>query len=560
MLQKHFGYYLRYLDHDIPAGLVVFLVAVPLCLGIALASGAPPIAGVISGIVGGIVVSILSGSQLAVSGPAAGLTVIIAAAIEKLGGLEPFLVAVVLAGLLQLGMGFLRAGVIGAFFPSAVIKGMLAAIGLILIMKQLPHAIGYDAEAESDLSFVETDSSLELQSITDALSAVSPGAAIVSLGSLAIMLLWESPIVKRRERLALLPGPLVAVTFGIAYNFVAANLTPWLAIGSQHLVNLPAIFGPIEFAQKLNFPDFSALANPSVYVTAATIALIASLETLLSLEAIDKLDPLKRTASVDQELKAQGIGNILSGMLGGLPMTAVIVRASASINAGAHTKVASFVHGVLLLLSAMFLAFVLNMIPLACLASILLLTGYKLAKPALFKEVYSKGFNQFAPFVVTVVAILATDLLLGMAIGMAVGLFFVLRANYHEAISLTRDGNNYLLRLQKDVSFLNKALLRGYLERVEENGYVIIDGAKASFIDQDILETLQDFIKAAGDSGITVELKNVRGLSTNGAAATAVSQNRGDTHGDRSAQGRQTIGGPSVPPPREPGETVSVSH
>lgn len=530
MLQKHFGYYLRYLDHDIPAGLVVFLVAVPLCLGIALASGAPPMAGVVSGIVGGVVVSILSGSQLAVSGPAAGLTVIVAAAIEKLGGLEQLLVAVVLAGVLQLAMGYLKAGVIGAFFPSAVIKGMLAAIGLILIMKQLPHAVGYDAEAESDLSFVETDSSMSLQSIMDALGAVSPGAVLVSLGSLAIMILWESQIVKSRKRLALLPGPLVAVTFGVAYNFIASHLTPSLAIASQHIVNLPAIFGPIEFGRKLTFPDFGALANPSTYVTAATLALIASLETLLSLEAIDKLDPLKRTASTNQELKAQGVGNIVSGMLGGLPMTAVIARASANIDAGAHTKVSSFVHGVLLLMSAMFLASVLNLIPLACLASILLLTGYKLAKPTLFKSVYEKGFDQFAPFVVTVVAILATDLLLGMAIGMAVGLFFVLRANYHEAITLTRDGNNYLLRLQKDVSFLNKALLRGYLARVEENGYLIVDGAKASFIDQDILETLQDFIKAAADSGITVELKNVRGLSLNGGgtAAQASSHGSGD--------------------------------
>jgi MFS superfamily sulfate permease-like transporter len=559
VLQKHFGYYLRYLDHDIPAGLVVFLVAVPLCLGIALASGAPPFSGVIAGIIGGVIVSIFSGSQLAVSGPAAGLTVIVATAIEKLGGLEPFLVSVVLAGLLQLAMGFLRAGVIGAYFPAAVIKGMLAAIGIILIMKQLPHAIGYDAEAESDLSFVETDSSMSLQSIADALSAISPGAAIVTAGSLAIMLLWESPTIKRRKLLSLMPGPLVAVTFGVVYNLLSAKLTPALSIASQHLVNLPAIFGPLEFGKQLTFPDFSALANPSVYVTAVTLALIASLETLLSLEAIDKLDPLKRTASTDQELKAQGIGNILSGMLGGLPMTAVIVRASANINAGAHTKVASFVHGVLLLLSAMFLSVVLNMIPLACLAAILLLTGYKLAKPKVFKEVYLKGFNQFAPFVVTVVAILATDLLMGMAIGMAVGLFFVLRANYHAAITLTRDGNNYLLRLHKDVSFLNKALLRGILERVDENGYVIVDGAKASFIDQDILETLQDFIKASGDSNITVELKNVRGLSGNGAAPPVV-QNNDETRPDPSSPGPQPAGASPATPPRGPSETLSMSH
>lgn len=521
MLHKHLDYYVRHLKHDIPAGVVVFLVAVPLCLGIALASGAPPFTGVVSGIVAGLVVSLVSGSQLSVSGPAAGLTVIVATAIEKLGGLEPFLMTVALAGLMQLAMGYLRAGVIGAYFPATVIKGMLAAIGLILIMKQLPHAVGYDADAEADLSFLETDSQSPFATMFASLKAISAGAAIVSAVSLAIMIAWESPLIKRNKILALAPGPLIAVMFGIGYNLLTQSAFPSIAIASQHLVNLPQIFGPIEFTRHFTFPDFSQWANPQVYVTAATIALVASLETLLSLEAVDKLDPLKRTASTNQELKAQGVGNLLCGLLGGLPMTAVIVRSSASINAGAHTKVAGLVHGVLLLLSAMFLASLLNLIPLACLASVLLLTGYKLAKPALFKDVYKKGFNQFAPFIVTIVAILATDLLKGMAIGMAVGLYFVLRANYHAAITLTQDGKNYLLRLQKDVSFLNKALLRDYLERIGENGYVIVDGTKASFIDQDILETLHDFIQAASDDGIRVELKNVRGLppSGNGSAA-----------------------------------------
>jgi MFS superfamily sulfate permease-like transporter len=527
VLHKHLRYYTRYLDHDLPAGLVVFLVAVPLCLGIALASGAPPFSGIIAGIIGGLVVSLVSGSQLSVSGPAAGLTVIVATAIEQLGGLPPLLLAVMLAGVFQLIMGFLGAGVIGAYFPSAVIKGMLAAIGLILIMKQLPHAIGCDAEADRDLSFDEANSHEIWRTIAESLTAFSPGAVLVSLASLAIMIFWESPAIKRNNVLALAPGPLVAVVFGVAYNLVIGKLAPDLAIAAQHLVNLPSIFGPVEFAGQLTFPDFSFLTNPQIYVVAATLALVASLETLLSLEAVDKLDPLKRTAPTDQELKAQGVGNILSGALGGLPITAVIVRSSASINAGAHTKVASFVHGVLLLGSAMFLSGVLNLIPLACLAAILLLTGYKLAKPAMFMEVYRKGFNQFAPFIVTVAAILATDLLTGMAIGMAVGLCFVLRANFHAAITLTRDGNNYLLRLQKDVSFLNKALLRDYLEQVEENGYLIVDGAKASFIDQDILETLQDFLRAAPDSNISVQIKNVRGLSPGNSVVTAPAA-RGD--------------------------------
>jgi MFS superfamily sulfate permease-like transporter len=310
---------------------------------------------------------------------------------------------------------------------------------------------------------------------------------------------------------------LVAALFGIFYNSVAQTLFPSLAIAPQHLVNLPAIFGPIEFAREFRFPDLTRLTDVQIYVTAATLALIGSLETLLSLEAVDKLDPLKRIAPTNRELKAQGVGNFLSGMLGGLPITAVIVRSSASIDAGSHTKVAAFVHGVLLLLSVMFLSSVLNMIPLACLAAVLLLTGYKLAKPKLFIQQYEKGFNQFFPFAVTIGAILLTDLLEGMAIGMAVGLFFVLRANYHSAFTLTRDGRNYLLRLQKDVSFLNKAQLRNLLEEIEEGSYLVIDGSRATFIDHDIMETIQDFIKAADDYEIRVELKEMRGLkSVNG--------------------------------------------
>lgn len=511
MLRKHLDYYQRYLDHDIPAGVVVFLVALPLCLGIAVASGAPPFSGVIAGIVGGLVVSVVSGSQLSVSGPAAGLTVIVALAVEKFG-FDGVLLAIALSGLIQIAMGFLRAGVIGAFFPSAVIKGMLAAIGLILIMKQLPHAIGYDADADSDLSFLEDDSHTTLSFLWQALGSFSWGALIVSVASIGILLFWETPAIRRHRFLSIAPGPLIAVIFGIMYNAVALTLFPSLAIAPQHLVNLPAIFGPIDFARQISFPDFSRLTDVQIYVTAATLALVGSLETLLSLEAVDKLDPLKRIAPTNQELKAQGVGNFLSGMIGGLPITAVIVRSSANIDAGAHTKVASIFHGVLLLLAVMFLASLLNLIPLACLAAVLLLTGYKLAKPKLFAEQYEKGFNQFAPFAVTIGAILLTDLLKGMAIGMAVGLFFVLRANYHSAFTLTRDGKNYLLRLQKDVSFLNKAQLRNYLEDIEENSYLMIDGSRAGFIDHDIMETLEDFIKAASEDNIRVELKDMRGL------------------------------------------------
>jgi len=508
---KNFRYYLQHLGDDIPAGIVVFLVALPLCLGIALASGAPLFAGVIAGIVGGLLVSWLSGSQLSVSGPAAGLTVIVLHAIEKLGDFRAFLLAVTIAGGIQLLLGFLRAGVIGAYFPSAVIKGMLAAIGLILIMKQIPHVVGFDADFEGDEAYMPADAESTVSEIFKSFAAFSLGPVIVSAVSITILLLWETALFKRNRILSMLPGPLVAVLWGVGFNLFTRD-SELLSIHPEHLVSLPAIEGIGGFVQQIKFPDFSQYANPEIYSIALTIAIIASLETLLSLEATDKLDPLKRVAPTSQELKAQGVGNILSGLLGGLPMTAVIVRSAANINAGGKTKVACFIHGLLLLLSVMFLAEYLNLIPLACLASILVLTGYKLAKPKIFMEMHAKGMNQLAPFVITVAAILVTDLLKGMAIGVVCGLFFVIKANFHAAISLTQDGKHYLLRLNKDVSFLNKALLRSYLDRVEEDSSLIIDGSKAHFIDQDILETIQDFLDAAQDNNITVELKKVGNL------------------------------------------------
>ncbi|CAI8743909.1 SulP family inorganic anion transporter [Methylocaldum szegediense] len=511
MVHKHIRYYLSHLRNDIPAGIVVFLVALPLCLGIALASGAPLFAGIITGIVGGVVVAWASGSQLSVSGPAAGLTVIVLNAIDKLGSFQSFLLSVVIAGGLQLVLGFLQAGVIGAYFPSAVIKGMLAAIGLILILKQIPHAVGYDADFEGNEAYSQPDGHTTFSELAYSLEAISPGAVIVSVVAIGIMLLWETSLFKRNAVLGLIPGPLVAVLWGVAYNLLTMKFAPAYAIAQEHLVKLPEIQGVQGFFQQFTFPDFTQWANPEVYTVAVTIAIIASLETLLSLEAADKIDPLKRVAPTNRELKAQGLGNLISGAIGGLPMTAVIVRSSANVNAGGRTKVACFTHGVLLLLSVMFITEYLNLIPLACLAAILLLTGYKLAKPKLFKEMYAKGASQIVPFVVTIVAILATDLLKGIAVGMVVGLYYVIRTNFHAAITLTRHGNNYLLRLHKDVSFLNKALLRRYLDSVEENGYVIIDASRAQFIDQDILETIYDFVAAASDDNITVELKNLDG-------------------------------------------------
>jgi MFS superfamily sulfate permease-like transporter len=517
MARKQLAYYLQNLGHDIPAGIVVFLVALPLCLGVALASGAPLFSGLVAGIVGGMVVSWLSGSQLSVSGPAAGLTVIVLHGIEQVGGFQPFLLAVVLAGMFQLALGFLRAGIISAYFPSAVIRGMLTAIGLILIMKQLPHAVGYGVDLIVDETYAPETPSGAFFEIGDALKAISFGATIVTSVALSIMLVWELPAIKSQRILGQIPGPLIAVLWGVLFNMVSDGTA--LELAGQHLVSLPQHGSIGHLIGNLVAPDFTQLGNWRIYSLAGTIAIIASLETLLSLEAVDKLDPFRRVAPTNQELKAQGIGNIVSGLLGGLPITSVIVRSSANVNAGGRTKVASFVHGLLLLLSIVFLVEWLNFIPLSALAAILLITGYKLAKPAIFIDMYQRGRDQFLPFVITVIAILATDLLKGIAIGIVLGLVFVMRANFHAAITLTQDGNRYLLRFRKDVSFLNKPLLRELLDRIEPDSHVIIDGTRADFIDQDILGSVRDYLIAAEDSRINVRLRNVVGVSGAGQEA-----------------------------------------
>lgn len=526
MIHKHFNYYLKHLHHDIPSGLVVFLVALPLCLGVALASGAPLFSGLIAGMVGGLVVAWASGSQLSVSGPAAGLTVIVFNAIEHLGSFQGFLVAVVLAGVLQLVLGFLRAGVIGAYFPSSVIKGMLAAIGLILIMKQIPHAVGYDVSFEGDDSYMQETALSTVETIMNALSAISPGATVVSSVALLILIGWESRFIKRIALFRLIPGALLAVAWGVIYNTAALRMAPEWAISSKHLVSLPVTEKPADFLQLFTFPDFSFLAKPEVYTVAFTIAVIASLETLLSLEAADKMDPLKRVAPTNRELKAQGIGNMVSGLIGGIPITAVIVRSAANVNAGAQTKVSSFMHGLLLLVSVMFFARFLNDIPLSCLAAILLHTGYKLAKPKFFIEFFHKGWSQLIPFVVTIVAILLTDLLKGITVGIVVGLYYVIRANYHAAISMTQTGNHYVLTLNKDVTFLNRARLRQFFNQIDENSTVLIDGSKTQFIDHDVLETIHDFMLSAQDSNITVEARDLEGkekIQTEPDSAAAIS-------------------------------------
>lgn len=492
------------LNYDLPSSVVVFLVAIPLCLGIALASGAPMLSGLIAGIIGGIVVGSFSGSNLSVSGPAAGLTTIVLSAISQLGSYEAFLCAVVLGGFFQILLGYFKAGTIGHFFPVAVIKGMLSAIGLILILKQIPHALGYDKDFEGDESFYQSDGENTFSEILNAMNYFSGGAIIISVLSVLILISWDRPSIKNHKFLKYVPGPLLVVVFGILANGLYNLAIPALAINAEHLVTLPSASA---FFQQMTFPDFSHFGNVNVYIIAVTLALVASLESLLSIEAADKLDEFKRITPLNRELRAQGIGNMISGLIGGLPITAVIVRSSANINAGARTKTSAILHGVLLLTAVMAIPHVLSLIPFSALAAILIVTGYKLTKPSLYREIFRKGWDQFLPFAITILAIMLTNLLIGIFIGIAVGLFFVLKTNFHEAISIVKDGDNYLLRLNKDVTFLNKALLRRTFERIPDHSNLIIDGGGSMFIDNDIVETIDDFVLNAPSRNIKVELK-----------------------------------------------------
>lgn len=493
------------LASDIPAGLVVFLVALPLCLGIALASEAPLFSGIIAGIIGGIVIGMASGSHLSVSGPAAGLATIVAASIEELGSFEAFTLAVVLAGIMQLTLGFLRAGIIGHYFPSAVIKGMLAGIGVLLILKQIPHALGDDQNYEGEEAFFQPDGENTFTEIILAVQNISNGALIISVISLGLLILWQQDFFKKLPFTKIIPGPLVVVLLGVVLNMTLFRGNNGLYLEDDHVVNLPILKGTEELGSLIRFPDFSFIGKWSVWVTAITIAIVASLETLLSLDAVDKLDPYKRIAPPNRELKAQGLGNLISGLIGGLPITAVIVRSSANVSSGAKSKFSAIFHGFLLLSSVLFFAKYLNLIPKASLAAILLLVGYKLMSPKLIKSMWNKGFSQFVPFVVTIVAIVATDLLKGIAIGIAVGVIFVMRTNMRQAITLketSEDRSDFILKVNKDASFLNKASIRNKLRNLPNNSHVTIDLTNANFIDNDVIETIEDF-------RYTAELKNI---------------------------------------------------
>ncbi|KAA3440047.1 SulP family inorganic anion transporter [Rufibacter hautae] len=500
------------IKNDFPAGLVVFLVAVPLCLGIAMASGAPLFAGIISGIIGGVVVSLISGSQLGVSGPAAGLAVIVLNAIDQLGSFEVFLSAVFLAGLMQLALGFLKAGNIGYYFPTSVIKGMLAGIGVIIILKQLPHAFGYDRNYEGNVHFVQPDGQNTFSELFHMLKYVSPSAVIISVLSLFILILWDQVLSKKGRIFQLIQGPLVVVVLGIGLNILFQNYYPQLALRDNHLVTLPVAENISGFFGQFTRPDFSRIFSYEVIFLAGTLAVVASLETLLCLEATDKLDPYKRISPANQELKAQGVGNMVAGLVGGLPVTQVIVRSSANIQSGGRTKLAAFTHGVLILLCVISIPGVLNMIPLASLAAILLTVGYKLAKPALFKSVYRSGMMQFLPFIVTIIAIVFTDLLTGIGIGMAVAVLFLLKNSYQVSHLLhtekTQEGKEqYHLVLAEEVTFLNKGNIMQALRKIPDGSDLVIDYSKSAVVDHDVKELIQDFKENAHLKNIHLTFK-----------------------------------------------------
>jgi len=509
-MQKVKSYFSGF-KNDLPASIVVFFVAVPLCLGIALASGAPLFSGIIAGIIGGIVVGMASGSPLGVSGPAAGLAVIVLTSISTLGSWPVFLLAVVIAGIIQLVLGYAKAGFIAYFFPSSVIKGMLSGIGLLIILKQIPHAIGYDKDLEGDDAFLQSDGENTFSAISSAFNVITPGALIIAILSLGILIFWEQVLTKKHKIFQLIQGPLVVVVLGIFMSYCySQNLMPF-QLEKDQLVRLPVANNISEFLGLFTLPDFSQLNNWAVYKVALIIAIIASLETLLSVEATDKLDPYKRVTPTNRELKAQGLGNIISGMLGGLPITQVIVRSSANINFGAKSKLSSIIHGLFLLISAVTIASLMNMIPLASLAAILLVVGYKLAKLSLFKAMYKLGWEQFIPFITTIIAILMTDLLKGITIGLLISVFYTLRHSYRnshqmkDTISTEQGRTIHHLVLAEEVSFLNKAKLMKELDNIPENSKVIIDYSRCKIIAYDASEVILDYKSNAKNKNILIE-------------------------------------------------------
>lgn len=505
----------RYIKNDLPASIVVFFVALPLCLGIALASGAPLFSGLIAGIVGGIFVGALSGSQIGVSGPAAGLAAIVLTAIGALGGFQNFLLAVVIGGVIQVLFGILKAGVIGYYFPSSVIKGMLTGIGIIIILKQIPHFFGYDENPEGDFAFFQVDGENTFSEIINAFNYISPGSTLIALIGLAILILWEKVLKKRAKIFELIQGPLVAVIVGIVFYVLTRN-NEALVIAEGNLVSVPVPEDAASFFGQFSFPNFGAISNPEIWITAFTIALVASLETLLCVEATDKLDPHKRVTPTNRELLAQGAGNIISGFIGGLPITQVIVRSSANIQSGGQTKLSAIIHGFFLLISVILIPRLLNMIPLSVLAAILFLVGYKLAKPALFKTMYQLGWKQFVPFTVTVLGIVFTDLLIGIGLGLGVGIVVILIKSYQNShflhIEDKSNGKHKIkMTLAEEVTFFNKGAILKELDSLPNESYLELDVSKTRYLDNDIIEILDDFSRKAKERNIDIKLVSQQG-------------------------------------------------
>lgn len=512
----------KYLKNDIPASIVVFFVALPLCLGIALASGAPLFSGLIAGIIGGTVVGALSGSKIGVSGPAAGLAAIVFTAIQTLG-YENFLVAVVLGGIIQLIFGLLKAGIIGYYFPSSVIKGMLTGIGIIIILKQIPHFFGMDKDPQGDFAFLQIDGENTLTELLKAINAlisgnVSLGATVIALISMLILLLWSNILSKKGKIFQIIQGPLVAVAVGIIFYIATKGSN--LNISVDHLVAVPVPDDFNSFLGQFSFPDFTAITNPAVWVTAFTIALVASLETLLCVEATDKLDPHKNVTPTNKELFAQGTGNIISGLIGGLPITQVIVRSSANIQSGGRTKLSAIIHGFLLLISVILIPTLLNKIPLSVLAAILFIVGYKLAKPALFKKMYKLGWKQFIPFTITVLGIVFIDLLYGIGLGLLVGIIVILIKSYQNShflhIEDKSNGKHKIkMTLAEEVTFFNKGAILKELDSLPKDTYLEINLINTRYLDNDIIEILEDFLFKAKERNIDIKLVSKRGIVEN---------------------------------------------
>lgn len=503
----------RTLPRDLIAGTVVFLVALPLCMGIALASGASPFSGLVTGIIGGLVVGILSGSHTSVSGPAAGLTAIVAAQIALLGSFEAFLLAVVIAGVIQMILGVAKAGFLSAFFPSSVIKGLLAAIGVILILKQIPHLVGHDNDPSGEMAFDQPDHHNTFSEIGTLFGGeIQAGAAVIGLASLALLFLWDriKPLKK-----SIIPAPLVVVVLGVGLQIACKYFGGSWTIENSHLVQVPIANSLQEFCGFLTLPDFSQWANPAIYSAAFTIATVASLETLLNLEAVDKLDPQQRETPPSRELLAQGVGNVLCGLCGGLPMTSVIVRSSVNIGAGGQTRLSAIFHGVLLLVCVMLLPAVLNLIPLSCLAAILVHTGFKLANPRLFQRMWSEGRYQFIPFAVTLVGIVLTDLLIGILVGLGIALGFILNSNFRRPLRRVVEkhlgGDVLHIELANQVSFLNRAALEHALRTAPRGMHVLLDAHNTDYIDPDILSLIRDFKETTAPIlGVRVSLRGFR--------------------------------------------------